>query len=560
MRRVGSGVIQNTSFTYISFATSYTIRKMPALEQPAALAALGPFKNESLTPFHQAGHADDMRSALTGVAAKLGREYRLVIGGKHISKAHRIRSTNPARPGEVVGTHEEADAAAIDLAVRVAADAFESWRWEPTARRASLLMRIAEGIRNRRHEFCAWLVFEVGKNWVEADAEVAEAIDFLEFYAREAIRLRGATPPLQYPGEYDEFFHIPLGVGVVIPPWNFPLAILAGMTMAAVVCGNTVVLKPSPEAPTIAAIFHQLAEECGLPPGVINLCQGGAEAGRALVGHPGVRFIAFTGSKQAGLDIYARAAQTPPGQVWMKRSILEMGGKDAIIVDRDADFELAMEGVLASAFGYNGQKCSACSRLIVDAAVYDSFVAEVTRRAEGIESGDPRENFAMGPVINRAAYDRVLGYIEIGRAEAQLLTGGGALTRPEEGYYLAPAVFGDVAPEARIAQDEIFGPLLAVIRSHNFDHALEIANGTEYGLTGSVYTTCRKKIDKARRHFHVGNLYVNRKCTGAMVGAHPFGGFNMSGTDSKAGGPDYLYLFTQGKSIGERIGLENPAY
>jgi 1-pyrroline-5-carboxylate dehydrogenase len=394
----------------------------------------------------------------------------------------------------------------------------------------------------------------VGKNWVEADADVAETIDFLEFYAREALRLAGATTPIQYPGERNELIYIPVGVCAVIPPWNFPFAIMAGMTAAAIVTGNTVILKPSSDSPTIAARFLDVLEEAGMPPGVVNFCPGsGSTFGNAIVEHPKTRLIAFTGSKEVGLDIHARAAQTRPGQIWIKRTILEMGGKDSIIVSTDCDLDAAVAGVVASAFGFNGQKCSACSRAIVEDSVYDVFLERVRERVQSLQVGDPTTNASMGPVVNRSAMDTILSYIEIGKGEGRLLSGGHAIANAEGGYYVEPTVIADVAPTARLAQEEIFGPVLAVIRARDYDHALEIANNTEYGLTGAVYSGSQAKLDHARRVFHVGNLYFNRKCTGAMVGAHPFGGFNMSGTDSKAGGPDYLYLFTQAKSVAEKV-------
>ncbi len=331
---------------------------------------------------------------------------------------------------------------------------------------------------------------------------------------------------------------------------------MAGMTAAAIVCGNTVVLKPSVDAPTIAARFFALLEEIGLPDGVVNLCQGaGPGFGSAIVEHPKTRFVAFTGSKAVGLEIHERAAKTKAGQIFIKRTVLEMGGKDAIIVEADCDLDAAVEGVALSAFGFNGQKCSACSRAIVDERVYDIFCDRLRERVEKIKVGDPAENFYGGPVISENSYKKVLGYIETGKGEGRLLTGGKAKEMEGGGYFIEPTVFVDVAGTARIAQEEIFGPVLAVIKSASFDEALEIANSTEYGLTGALYSGSREKLERAREEFHVGNLYFNRKCTGAMVGAHPFGGFNMSGTDSKAGGPDYLLLFTQGKSIAEKIGF-----
>jgi 1-pyrroline-5-carboxylate dehydrogenase len=516
---------------------------------------LTPFRNEPFTDLTDSAIKRDMIEALERVTGELGREYDLIVGGQHIRAPHSFPSTNPARPAQVIGTHPEATTEIAELAVEAAQTAFVDWSRTPVADRVDLLLRAAALIRERHLEFCAWLTLEVGKNWAEADADVGECIDFLEFYAREALRLAGATTPIQFPGERNLLRYVPVGVGAVIPPWNFPFAIMAGMTAASIVCGNTVVLKPSPDAPTIAARFVALLEEAGLPDGVVNLVQGGPAVGQAIVEHPKVRLIAFTGSKKVGLEIHERAARTQPGQHFIKRTILEMGGKDSIIVAADADIDSAVEGVAASAFGFSGQKCSACSRVIVDTNIYDAFCERLAERVSQLASGDPAENFYSGPVINEVAYKRVLGYIEVGRSEGRLLTGGNAVENADAGYYIAPTVFADIAPTARLAQEEIFGPVLAVIKSESFDHALAIANNTEYGLTGAIYSSSREKLNRARDEFHVGNLYLNRKCTGAMVGAHPFGGFNMSGTDSKAGGPDYLTLFTQAKSVAEKLGV-----
>jgi len=514
----------------------------------------GEFRNEPFTDFSQYENAHAMRQALTRVGDMLGHEYELIIGGERSRTEGKILSKNPARPAQVVGIHQKAGAEHAGLAMQAALRAFETWKYAPAEERASLLLNAAAIIRERKFNFCAWLTYEVGKNWAEADADVGETIDFLEFYAREALRLSHATTPIQYPGEHNELLYIPLGVGAVIPPWNFPFAIMAGMTAAAIVTGNTVVLKPSSDSPTIAARFMEVLEEAGLPPGVVNFCPGsGATFGNAIVEHPKTRFIAFTGSKEVGLDIHVRAAKTQPGQIWIKRTILEMGGKDSIIVSADADLDKAVAGVIASAFGFSGQKCSACSRAIVEEPIYDVFVDRVREAAAALKVGDPAENPNMGPVVNEGALKTISEYIQAGRTEGRLIAGGHAIETPEKGYYLEPTVFADVAPNARISQEEIFGPVLAILRAPDFDSALAIANNTEFGLTGAVYTQDRVKLDKARREFHVGNLYFNRKCTGAMVGAHPFGGFNMSGTDSKAGGPDYLYLFTQAKSVAEKL-------
>jgi 1-pyrroline-5-carboxylate dehydrogenase len=518
-----------------------------------------PFANEPSLDLNDGQIKRSMQEALAAVQAKLGHEYDLVIGGKRVRTEAKIVSINPARPSEVVGIHQRADERHVELAMTAAQTAFATWGRTTAQERAALLFRAAGHIRLRKFEMCAWLTYEVGKNWAEADADVGETIDFLEFYAREALRLDGATTPIQFPGERNQLRYIPLGVGAVIPPWNFPLAIMAGMTSAAIVCGNTVILKPSGDAPTIAAVFFSILEEAGLPDGVVNFCPGaGAKFGSAIVAHPETRFIAFTGSKSVGLEIHESAAKTQPGQKFIKRTVLEMGGKDSIIVEPDCDLDSAVEGVVASAFGFNGQKCSACSRVIVAESIYDTFCDRLRARVAAIRQGDPAENFYAGPVINKSAQKQILDTIDIGKSEGRVIAGGHAVDTPEGGYYIAPTVIADVAPTARIAQEEIFGPVLAVIKSTSFDDALAIANNTEYGLTGALYSTSRAKLDRARLEFHVGNLYFNRKCTGAMVGAHPFGGFNMSGTDSKAGGPDYLLLFTQAKSIAEKLGTAGP--
>jgi 1-pyrroline-5-carboxylate dehydrogenase len=525
---------------------------MATLESPATRLHRAPFINEPATNFTPEPAVRKMRFALDKVRNELGREYDLIIGGQRLKTADKIKSINPAQPSQLVGLHQKAGKEHVEPAMQAALHAFESWSRTSAEERASLLFRVADLLRQRKFEFCAWLVFEVSKNWAEADADIAETIDFCEFYAREALRLAKVTAPIQLPGERDSLFYIPLGVGAVIPPWNFACAIMAGMTAASIVCGNTVILKPSSDSPTIAAKFVELLEEAGMPDGVVNFCPGsGATFGNALVAHPKTRYIAFTGSREVGLDINRRAAEAAPGQIWIKRSILEMGGKDAIIVDADADIDSAVDGVAASAFGFQGQKCSACSRAIVDERIYEPFLEQLKARIEKLTVGDPAENTSLGAVINQGSMNSILGYIEYGKKDGRLITGGGRA--PGEGYFIQPTVIADLQPKSKLEQEEIFGPVLAVIRSRNFDHALEIANDTEFGLTGAVYTSSREKMDRAARDFHVGNLYFNRKCTGAMVGAHPFGGFNMSGTDSKAGGPEYLYLFTQAKSVGEKI-------
>ncbi|MDX9791498.1 MAG: L-glutamate gamma-semialdehyde dehydrogenase, partial [Candidatus Kapabacteria bacterium] len=413
--------------------------------------------------------------------------------------------------------------------------------------------KAAEIMRQRRMEINAWMITEAGKNFAEADADTCEAIDFLDFYAHEALRYAEMQPLTPYNGEKNEYFYIPLGVGVCIPPWNFPFAIMAGISAAGFVSGNTVVLKPSSETPMMAWLFADIMRQAGLPDGVLNyFVASGAEAGDYLVDHPKTRFISFTGSMEIGLRIIERAAKINPGQIWIKRVVAEMGGKDAIVVDSEADVDSAVNGVVASAFGFQGQKCSACSRAIVDAAIYDEFVEKVKNEVAKIKIGNPADNFRMGPVISAKAEKSILEYIEIGKKEGRLITGGSKV-EGLNGFFIEPTVIADIDENARLAQEEVFGPVLAIIKARDYDHALDIANGTIYGLTGAVYTQNEAKIERAKKEFHCGNLYINRKCTGALVDVHPFGGFNMSGTDSKAGSKDYLMLFLQGKSVATKL-------
>src|SRR3954451_8861806 len=530
---------------------------MATLEAPVRPRAglhSGPFVSEKFFDFRNEENVRRMRAAISKVRGQLGHEYDLIIGGKRVRTTDKIKSLNPAKPSEIVGIHQKAGREHVEPAVNAALKAFESWSRTSVEERAGLLFRVGDLLRQRKMEYMAWLVFEVSKNWVEADADISETIDFCEFYAREALRLSNVETAVQLSGEHDQLFYIPLGVGAVIPPWNFPCAIMAGMTLASIVCGNTVILKPSSDSPTIAAKFLEILEEAGMPEGVVNFCPGaGASFGDAVVAHPKTRYIAFTGSREVGLRINKVAADRAPGQVWIKRTILEMGGKDAIIIDADSDLETVADGVTAAAFGFQGQKCSACSRVIVDERIYGKFLERVKDSVERLTIGDPATNVNMGAVINEGSMKSIMDYIEIGKREGRLITGGNRATDAGEGYFIQPTVIADIQPKSKLEQEEIFGPVLAVIKSRNFEQALDIANDTEFGLTGAVYTGSRDKIEMAMREFHVGNLYINRKCTGAIVGAHPFGGFNMSGTDSKAGGPDYLLLFSQAKSVGEKI-------
>jgi 1-pyrroline-5-carboxylate dehydrogenase len=512
------------------------------------------FVNEKLTDFTKSGNRKKMERALAKVESELGQEYSIIIGGERIRLDKKFHSFNPSQKDQIVGTFQEADIPTADKAIDTALETFKAWRFTPAKKRANYLFKIANIMRKRRLELAAWMVYESGKNWVEADADVAEAIDFCDYYACEALRYDKGPKLIQYPGERDEQIYIPLGVGLVLAPWNFPLAILCGMTSAAFVTGNTVIMKPSEDSPNIAAKFMEIVEEAKVPVGVVNFMTGhGRPAPDYLVKHPKTRFICFTGSKAVGLYIVEQAGKTKPGQIWIKRVIAEMGGKDFIIVDSEADIDSAVAGVRASAFGLQGQKCSACSRLILDDTIYDEFMKKFIPTVEAIKMGpvNRQENW-LGPVINETAYNSILEYIKIGKSEGNLICGGDRGSK--QGYFIKPTVIIDIEPHHRIFQEEIFGPVLAVTRARNYDHALELANSVEYGLTGAVYTKNRKKIERAKREAHVGNLYFNRKCTAALVGIHPFGGFNMSGTDSKAGGPDYLLLFLQAKSIGEYIG------
>ena len=512
------------------------------------------FRNEALTDFSQEENARAMREAVERVRGELGREYPLVIGGERVTSGQTLESYNPARRTEVVGRFQKATQELAGRAVETANETFRTWSRVPPEERAELLFRVAALLRERRHYFSAWMVFEVAKTWAEADGDTAEAIDFCEFYAREMLRYAAPQPLVKIEGEENELVYLPLGVGVVIPPWNFPLAIMAGMTVASVVTGNTVVLKPSSDAPTIAYKFFELLEEAGMPPGVVNFMVGsGGEVGDTIVDHPKTRYVAFTGSKEIGLRINERAAKAHDGQIWIKRVVAEMGGKDAIVVDSDTDLDDAATGVVQSAFGFQGQKCSACSRAIIHQDVYEPMLEKIVERTERLKLGDPSEaSTSLSAVINSKAFKTINQYIEWGQEEGGRLVAGGG-SDGEQGYFIEPTVIADVKPGARIEQEEIFGPVLAVIRARDFDEALQIANDTEYGLTGAVYTNDEAKLERARREFHVGNLYFNRQCTGALVGAHPFGGFNMSGTDSKAGGRDYLGLFLQAKLSSAKV-------
>ncbi|MCS7460430.1 L-glutamate gamma-semialdehyde dehydrogenase [Paenibacillus doosanensis] len=514
-----------------------------------------PYQPEPLTDFTRPEESRRLEEALGQVQSELGRTYPLLIGGEAIETEDVLVSLNPSRSDQIIGKVAKADRSWAEKAIQSAAQTFRSWSKTPAVQRAEYLLKGAATLRRRKHEFNAWLMLEAGKSRVEADADTAEAIDFLEYYARQMIALsgRGGKELIPLAGEHNELHYIPLGVGIVIPPWNFPLAIMAGMTTAAVVAGNTVVLKPSSQTPVIAAKFVELMYGCGLPSGVIQFAPGsGSEIGDYLVEHPLARFVSFTGSRDVGVRIQELSARVAPGQIWLKRFVGELGGKDSILVDAEADLEAAARGIVASAFGYSGQKCSACSRAIVHQDVYETVLSRCKELTQALKVGDVTDmTVDTGPVIDRASFQKIMDYIDIAKEEGRIVTGGQALPLP--GYFIEPTIVADAAIDSRIMQEEIFGPVVAFASCKDFDEGLAMVNDSEYGLTGSVYSNNREHIARAKAEFHVGNLYINRKCTGAVVGVHPFGGFNMSGTDSKAGGPDYLLLFTQSKAISELL-------
>ncbi|MCA1022119.1 L-glutamate gamma-semialdehyde dehydrogenase [Halobacillus litoralis] len=513
-----------------------------------------PYKHEPFTDFALEENRKAMEAALKQVEADLGKDYPLIIGGERVMTDEKIEVVNPANKKEVIGRVSKANQDLAEKAHQVADETFEWWRKTKASYRADILFRAAAIVRRRKHEFSAHLVKEGGKPWKEADADTAEAIDFLEYYGRQMLEIDKGIDVNSRPIENNRFHYIPLGVGVVISPWNFLFAIMCGTTVAAMVSGNTVLLKPASATPIIAYKMMEVLEEAGLPDGVINYIPGsGKEVGDYLVDHPRTRFISFTGSREVGTRLFERAAKVHKGQKWLKRTIIEMGGKDTIVVDKDADLELAADAITYSAFGFSGQKCSACSRVVAHKDVYDQLLDRVVQKTkEDVSWGDPSDNSRyMGPVIDQGAFDKIMSYIDLGKGEGRLMTGGKG--DDSRGWFIAPTVFADLAPDARIMQEEIFGPVVGFTKAQNFDEAIEIANQTDYGLTGAVITNNRDHIEKAREDFHVGNLYFNRGCTAAIVGYHPFGGFNMSGTDSKAGGPDYLLQHMQGKTSSEML-------
>ncbi|AMV21377.1 L-glutamate gamma-semialdehyde dehydrogenase [Planctomyces sp. SH-PL14] len=503
-----------------------------------------PFQNEPPTDFSRDDMREAMEQALADVADQLGGEYGLVINGKTIDTRAKLTSKNPAHRKQVVGTLAAAHPDHVPQAVDAARRAYRGWSRTPAQQRAEYLEVIAAEMRNRRFELAAWEIYECGKTWAEADADVAEAIDFCMYYAAQ-MRDLSVTVQCDFPGEENSYTYRPRGVVGVIAPWNFPLAILTGMTVAALVAGNTVVMKPAEQSSVVAAKLMEMFRDAGLPNGVVNFLPGiGEELGPALVAHTDVDMIVFTGSRAVGLAINKDAADTDPRQSMVKRVVAEMGGKNAIIIDDDADLDEAVLGVLQSAFGYSGQKCSACSRVIVLGAVYDAFLARLKPAVESLRIGPPEEPAtSIGPVIDEEAQKRIQDYIAVGMEEHRVIVAMGADGLTKEGYYVGPHVFADVEPTARIAQDEIFGPVLAVIRAKNLDEAIDFANRTPYALTAGIYSRSPRNLQRVKQELQVGNLYINRGITGALVQRHPFGGYKMSGIGSKAGGRDYLLQF-----------------
>ena len=538
--------------------TSMTATHPPAHTEstnhaPASVSgAPAAFINEPLTDFSVEANRVAMKAALDQVRAEFGRTYPIVIDNKPLPVTKTLDRENPSRKSELIGKVAMANVEQAKLAVKSCLTAFDTWRDTSVETRAKLLRDVAEQFRKRRFELSAWIVFETGKPWRESDADVAEAIDFCEYYAVEMLKL-GATQHRDVPGEDNRYFYEPRGVSVIIAPWNFPLAILAGMATAAIVSGNTVILKPAEQSGIIGAKLMECLQAAGVPPGVANFLPGdGEEIGPTLVQHPDVALIAFTGSLKVALLINEQASKTPGGQNFVKKVIAEMGGKNAVIVDSDADLDEAVKGVVDSAFGFGGQKCSAGSRAIVLDGIYDQFLnrlVEATKSLAVKAADDP--GCSLGPVIDAEARARILKFIEAGKKEAKLAhqTDLGALM--EQGHFIPPTIFANVPENAGIAQEEIFGPVLSVIRAKDLDDALRIANGTRYALTGGCYSRSPSHLEKVKRKFRVGNLYINRKCTGALVDRQPFGGFKLSGIGSKAGGPDYLLQFVLPRTITE---------
>ena len=521
----------------------------PLARKPSATAA---FVNAPNTDFTLAANRQKQRDALKACSAQLGKKWPLVIGGKKISDREYIPSVNPANPAQVVGSWARATIPDAEAAVAAAQAAFPAWRAKPVDERAKILERAADLMEARRFELNALEVLEAGKPWVEADGDISEAIDFCRYYAVEMRSLAKPRVTQAVPGERCVQTWTPRGVAVVIAPWNFPLAILAGLTVAPLVAGNTVIMKPAEQTSIIGAVLMEILTEAGVPAGVLNFLPGfGEDVGAHLVGHRQVDMIAFTGSRAVGCKIWETAGRTQPGQQNLKKVVCEMGGKNALIIDNDADLDEAIPAALYSAFGFSGQKCSALSRLIVLDDVYDHFVERFVAACGAIPAGDPMlPGTLVGPVIDADAQKKILGIIEQGKKEAKLAYQG---TTPAGGYFVPPTVFVNVKPAHAIAREEIFGPVLAILRAKDLDEAFALVNGTEYALTGGLFSRSPKALERAQNEMMVGNLYLNRGVTGAIVERHPFGGFKMSGGGTKAGGKGYLENFLFPRSVAENV-------
>jgi len=520
--------------------------------QKPEFAPLGlPFANASDCDYAQSEIRDRAWQTVSQVRQQLGQSYQPWLNGEFVATQETAQSLNPSNPEEVVGTVGLISIEQADEAVATAKAAFAAWRGTPVAERAGILRKAAELMEQRRHELNAWMLLEVGKPLAECDGEVSEAIDFCRYYASEMERLEAGTA-YDIPGENNRYHYQPRGISLIISPWNFPLAIPTGMTVASLVAGNCTLLKPAEVSSVIAAKLAQILIEAGIPKGVFQFIPGkGSTVGSHLVKHPDVQMITFTGSQEVGCQIYRDAAMLQPGQKHLKRVIAEMGGKNGIIIDESADLDQAVAGVVQSAFGYSGQKCSACSRVIVFESVYEAFVDRLTEAVRSLNVGDAsKPGTQVGPVIDAKAQQRIREFIAQGKQEGTVAV---ELPSPQPGYFVGPIVITEVTPEAAIAQEEIFGPVLAVLKVANFDEALAVANGTDYALTGGIYSRTPSHIERAMREFEVGNLYVNRGITGAIVSRQPFGGFKLSGVGSKAGGPDYLLQFLEPRTITENI-------
>lgn len=510
------------------------------------------FINEPPADFTLPSVRQKLGAAIEIVRNKLGQAYPLVIDGKEIMSNQQITSINPAQPNQIVGHVARGTVQDAVAAVAAAKRAFPKWSRTPVQERARLFERVADKMRASRYELAAWQVFEVGKTWVEADADVIEAIDFCLFYAEEMHRLGRSRLTQDIPGEVSIETYLPRGVGAIVAPWNFPLAILCGMAAAALVTGNTVILKPAEQSSVIGALFMKILREAGLPDGVANLVSGtGEDVGQMLVVHPDVDFIVFTGSREVGTQIWQMAGVVHRDQINLKKVICEMGGKNTLIIDADADLDEAIPGIIHSAFGFQGQKCSALSRLITVRDVHKRLISRLVEAAVALNVGLPEQpNTDIGPVIDHAAFEKINSYINLGKAEHQLVFQS-SIPSGLNGYFVPPSIFTEVDPSARLAQEEIFGPVLAVIHAKNFDEAIYLANNTPFALTGGIYSRSPQNIARIREEFAVGNLYINRPITGAIVGRHPFGGFKMSGSGTKAGGRDYLLHFMFPKCVTE---------